>query len=291
MHKSKASGHGKDSSAQMSDENSAGPRRRSKRKDAAEPSGTLHRELASMIGRATIEAITAAIAHDVHQPLAAMVASANAATRWLARSEPDLEEARELLRRIVDEGHRAGEIITGIRSRFAVDKDATAVDLEELIAQVLAFITAELESRAVSVRMEIPQGLPAVTAERGQLQLAFLSLIANAIEAMDTITQRDRVLTIASRLDGSGHILVILEDSGTGIDPPHLDRIFEPFFTTKSRRAGLGLSICRKIIESHGGQLWAAARHPHGTAFFVKLPLPEASDAAAPGAVSAAINK
>jgi signal transduction histidine kinase len=270
----------------MSDNSSAGPRRRSKGKDAAQPSSTLHRELASMIGRATIEAITAAIAHDVHQPLAAMVASANAATRWLARPEPDLEEARELLRRIVDEGHRAGEIITGIRSRFAVDKDATAVDLEDVIAQVLAFVAAELESRAVSVRLEIQQGLPAVTAERGQLQLAFLSLIANAIEAMDTITQRDRILTIASRLDGSGHLLVTLEDSGTGIDPSHLDRIFEAFFTTKSRRAGLGLSICRKIIESHGGRLWAAARHPYGTAFFVKLPLPEA-----PGAGSVAINK
>jgi signal transduction histidine kinase len=286
MHKSKASTRGKDPSAQMGDNSSARPRHRSKRKEAAEPSSTLHRELVSMIGHATIEAITAAIAHDVHQPLAAMVTSANAAMRWLARPQPDVEEARALLRRIVDEGHRAGEMITGIRSRFAVDKDATAVDLEDVIAQVLAFVAAELESRAVSVRMEIPQGLPAVTAERGQLQLAFLSLIANAIEAMDTITQRDRVLTIASRLDGSGHLLVTLEDTGTGIDPSHLDRIFEAFFTTKSQRAGLGLSICRKIIESHGGRLWAAARHPHGTAFFVKLPLLEASGGGPSGARS-----
>jgi signal transduction histidine kinase len=275
----------------MSDNSSAGPRRRSKHKGAAEPPSPSRRELASMIGHATIDAMTAAIAHDVHQPLAAMVASANAAMRWLARPEPDLEEARELLRRIVDEGHRAGEMITGIRSRFSADQDETAVDLEDVIAQVLAFVAAELESRAVSVRTEIPAELPAVTAERGQLELAFFNLIANAIEAMDTVAQRDRVLSIASRLDGSGHLLVTLEDSGTGIDPSHLDRIFEAFFTTKSGRAGLGLSICRKIIESHGGRLWAAARHPHGTAFFVQLPLPEASSAATPGAGSVAINK
>jgi signal transduction histidine kinase len=277
MHKSKASTHGEDRPAQMGDNSSDGPRSRTRRKDAADRSNTSRRELASMIGQATIEAITAAIAHDVHQPLAAMVASANAALRWLARPEPDLEEARTLLRRIVDEGHRAGDMITGIRSRFAADRDETTADLHDVIAQVLAFVAAELESRRVAVRTEIPEGLPPLTAERGQLQLAFFNLIANAIEAMETVTQRDRVLTIACRLDGSGHFLVTIEDSGTGIAPSHLDRIFEPFFTTKAHRAGLGLSICRKIIESHGGRLSAAARQPHGTAFFVKLPLAEAS--------------
>lgn len=280
MPKSKASTHGEGRSAQIGDNGSGGPRNRAKRKGAAEPSTTSRRELASMIGQATIEAMTAAIAHDVHQPLAAMVTSANAAMRWLSRPQPDLDEARTLLKRIVDEGHRAGDTITGIRSRFAADRDETAIDLHDVIAQVLAFVAAELESREVSVRTQMAEALPAVTAERGQLQLAFFNLIANAIEAMEPITQRDRVLTIASRLDESGHLVVTLEDSGTGIDPSHLDRIFETFFTTKTGRAGLGLSICRKIIESHGGRLWAAARRPHGTAFFVKLPLAEASGAA-----------
>jgi len=283
MHKSKASTHGEDRAAQIGDDSSEGPRHRTKRKDAAAGSNTSRRELASMIGQATIEAITAAIAHDIHQPLAAMVASANAALRWLARPQPDLDEARTLLQRIVDEGHRAGNTITGIRSRFTADRDETTADLNDVIAQVLAFVAAELESRRVAVRTEIPEGLPRLTAERGQLQLAFFNLIANAIEAMETVAQHDRVLTIASRLDGAGHVLVTLEDSGTGIDPSHLDDIFEPFFTTKAHRAGLGLSICRKIIESHGGRLSAAARQPHGAAFVVKLPLAEASGAAPGG--------
>jgi C4-dicarboxylate-specific signal transduction histidine kinase len=246
---------------------------------AGERLSASRRELASLVRQATLRAITGAIAHDINQPLAAIVTNANAGVRWLARPEPDLDEVRALLARIVNEGHRAGELIAGIRSKFEADRDEpTALSLDDVVAEVLGLVVGELESHQVSVRNETPAGLPQLMAARAQLQLAFFNLVMNGIEAMESATDRDRVLTIKSRLCEADHLLVTFEDTGTGLDSNHVDRLFEAFFTTKAHHVGLGLTICRKIIESHGGRLWASARNPYGSAFFVKLPTAAASD-------------
>jgi signal transduction histidine kinase len=145
------------------------------------------------------------------------------------------------------------------------------VRVNDLVDEVLALVHGELESHQISGQNEMLDGLPRVMAERVQLQQVLLNLITNAIESMSSITDRERVLAVRSRVCEPGHVLITVEDSGTGIDPSQMDRIFDAFFTTKARGMGMGLSICRSIVESHGGQLWASARGPHGSMFCVKL--------------------
>ncbi len=234
--------------------------------------------MASMVREATMRMTLASIAHDLNQPLAAVVTNANAGLRWLGRPVPDLDETRTLLTRIVNDGHRAADMIAAIRSKFAEDDgEPSAVGLHEVIAEVLALVDGELQNCRVVVRNETPAGLPRLTAQRARLQLAFFNLVMNAIEAMESVTDRERVLAITAKLGDADDLLTTVEDSGTGIDPDCGDRLFEAFFTTKAHRAGMGLPICRKIIESEGGRVWAAARPPHGSVFFVKLPIATAS--------------
>jgi C4-dicarboxylate-specific signal transduction histidine kinase len=233
----------------------------------------LRREFAQAIRQTTMGAITASIAHDVNQPLSAIVTNANAALRWLARAEPDLDEVRAILRRIINDGHRASEVVAGIRSMFEKGRgEKVTVSVNDLVGEVLGLVRDELEVHQVSLRNEMVDGLPQVMAERAQLQQALFNLIMNAVDAMNSVTDRNRILTIRSDVCDSDHVLIALEDTGTGIDPDHMDHIFEAFFTTKAHGMGMGLSICRSVIESHGGRLWALPRHPHGSAFFVKLP-------------------
>jgi PAS domain S-box-containing protein len=243
-------------------------------KNTADQLRILRRELAEVSRHTTMGAMAASIAHEVNQPLAALVTSANAALRWLDRSEPDVDEVRTLLRRIVDDGHRAGAVIAGIRSMFRKDDgERKPLNVNVLIGEVLAVVHGELESHHVSLQTELRDDLPPVLAEQTQLQQVILNLIMNAVDATRSVIDRDRVVIVKSGMGGSDHALITIEDSGTGIEPNHMSRIFEPFFTTKAHGMGMGLSICHSIIELHGGQLQASRRSPHGSIFCAKLPV------------------
>jgi PAS domain S-box-containing protein len=243
-------------------------------KSAADQLRISRRELARVSRHTTMGAMTASIAHEVNQPLTALVTNANAGLRWLDRPEPDVNEVRALLKRIVDDGHRASAVIAGIRSMFRKDGDeGKPLSVNDLIGEVLAVVRGELESHQVSLQTELRDDLPLVLAEQTQLQQVILNLIMNAVEAMSSIADRDRVMIVKSEMGGSDHALIIVEDSGAGIDPSHMSRIFEPFFTTKTHGMGMGLSICRSIIELHGGQLQASPRNPYGSIFCARLPI------------------
>jgi signal transduction histidine kinase len=220
-----------------------------------------------------MDVMAASIAHEINQPLGAMVTNANAALRWIANATPDLDEARAALTRIVKDGQRANQIIGGIRSMFKKDNHGRVqLGVNDLVREVTRMIEADLRTQRVSVSLELREGLPQVVADRGQLQQVFLNLCANAIEAMRFVDHA-RLLQIRSDIiTESSYVMVTIEDSGTGIDGKNRDRIFEPFFTTKSSGTGIGLTICRSIIESHGGSLQVSANHPYGTIFHVALP-------------------
>ena len=199
--------------------------------------------------------------------------NANAGLRWLAKADPDVDEARAVLKQIVADGHRTGEVIANIRAMFGQDRrEKTSVRVNDLIGGVLALVRGELESHHVSLRYEMPEGLPEVMVERVQLQQVLLNLIMNAVDAMNSVADRERRLTIKSRVHDLHDVIIAVEDSGTGIDANHVDRIYDAFFTTKANGMGMGLSICRSIIESHGGQLWTEPGSRHGTIFYVQLP-------------------
>jgi C4-dicarboxylate-specific signal transduction histidine kinase len=243
-------------------------------KNAEEQLRVSRHELTQISRQTTMGAMTASIAHEVNQPLAAIVANANAALRWLAKGQPDLTEVHSILKRIVSDGLRAGQVVASIRSMFGKDRGETSlVTVNDLIDEVLTLVNGELASNRISLRKELGEGLPRVMADRVQIQQVLVNLIMNGIEAMSTIADRERVLIVKSEEVQSDHVLITLQDSGTGIDPAHMDRIFDAFFTTKDRGMGMGLSICRSIVESHGGALWASPHNPHGTSFYLKLPI------------------
>jgi signal transduction histidine kinase len=220
-----------------------------------------------------MDVMAASIAHEINQPLGAMVTNANAALRWMANATPDLDEARAALTRIVKDGQRANQIIGGIRSMFKKDiHGRVQLSVNDLVREVATMIEVDLRTQRISISLELREGLPQLIADQGQLQQVFLNLCANAIEAMRFV-DRPRLLRIRSdMIKGSSYVLVTIEDSGTGIDGKNRDRIFEPFFTTKSSGTGIGLTICQSIIESHGGSLQVSANHPYGTIFQVALP-------------------
>jgi C4-dicarboxylate-specific signal transduction histidine kinase len=220
--------------------------------------------------------MAASIAHEINQPLAAMVTNANAALRWMAHATPDLDETRAALTRIVKDGQRANQIIGGVRSMFKKDiHGRSKFGVNDLVREVATMIEADVRTQRISISLELREGLPQLVADRAQMQQVFVNLCANAIEAMRFI-DRARLLRIKSDIikESSG-VLVCIEDSGTGIKGKHRDRIFEPFFTTKSNGMGIGLAICRSIIESHCGSLQVSANHPYGTIFHVALPSPD----------------
>jgi signal transduction histidine kinase len=220
----------------------------------------------------TLDTITASIAHEVNQPLAAIVANGNAGLRWLGNAAPDLDEVRAALTRIVSAGLHAGKVIESTRSIFKKDQRHRArLDLNELISNILVLDSRELQTRGVSLQLEF-EHLPLVAADRVQLQQVLLNLIKNAVDAMDAVTDRARVLKVRSEIYEPGGVLVAVEDSGTGIAPSDVERIFDAFFTTKANGTGMGLAICRSIIEAHDGRLWASPRSPNGTVFQFTLP-------------------
>jgi signal transduction histidine kinase len=231
----------------------------------------IHAELARVSRLTTMGEMTASIAHEINQPIAAIVASANAGLRWLANTVPDLDEARAALKRIVADGHRAGQVMKSVRSMFKDKSAKVSLDANELIGEVLALLHRDLQKHAIEIRTELAGGLPQIMADPVQLQQVLLNLISNAVEAMAAVDDRRRVLRITSSLHESDNVLITVTDSGTGIDPEHKDRIFEAFFTTKSSGMGMGLSICRSIVQAHGGQLSVAPAMPNGSTFSILL--------------------
>jgi signal transduction histidine kinase len=232
----------------------------------------VHADLARVSRLTTMGEMTASIAHEINQPITAIVASANAGLRWLANSVPDLDEARAALKRIVADGHRAGQVMKSVRSMFKDSSAKLSLDVNELIGDVLALLHRDLQKHAIEIRTELARGLPQIMADPVQLQQVLLNLISNAIEAMAALDDRRGVLRIASSLQEADNVLITVTDSGTGIDPEHVDRIFEAFFTTKSSGMGMGLSICRSIVQAHGGQLSVAPAAPCGSTFSILLP-------------------
>jgi C4-dicarboxylate-specific signal transduction histidine kinase len=221
-----------------------------------------------------MDTMAASIAHEVNQPLGAIVINGNAALRWLASATPDIDEARAALKRIVHEGHRASEVIAGIRLMFQKDVHGRVrLGVNDIVLEVLTMVDLDVRTQRVSVSTELREDLPHLLADRGQLQQVFLNLIMNAIDAMRCVTDRARLLRIRSDIiQQSSNIMVIVEDSGTGVERKDTDCVFEPFFTTKSTGMGMGLTICRSIIESHGGSLGISANNPYGTILHVTLP-------------------
>jgi PAS domain S-box-containing protein len=219
-------------------------------------------------------AMTASIAHEINQPLAAMVANANAAQRWLANATPDLDEVRAALKRIGSDGHRAAELVQGIRAMFRSDgQKRVLVDVNQLVREVLALVQGGLLERRVSVYTDLSADIPQVMADRVQLQQVIMNLVTNAMDAMAPVIDRQPVLRAKSEIRDGNTVVVAIEDSGTGIDPEKMDRLFDTFFTTKPDGMGMGLSICRSIIEAHNGRLWASAGVPYGSVFRFELPI------------------
>jgi signal transduction histidine kinase len=221
----------------------------------------------------TMGAMVASIAHEIRQPLAALVANSHAGTRWLERKEPNLEEARLALASIAQDGHRANEVITSISMMFKKNANRRVpVDTNEVVNDVLNLSRGELRSRKIALQTNLAPDLPQVPADPVQLREVLLNLIMNAAEAMSSTEESRRVLAIASMPADDG-VSISVEDSGIGLDPKNAEQIFEAFFTTKPTGMGMGLAICRSIIAAHGGRLWAAPGHSRGTVFHVVLPL------------------
>jgi PAS domain S-box-containing protein len=230
-------------------------------------------ELARVARLTTMGELAASIAHEINQPLAAVVTNGNAALRWLARDTPNLEETRDAITRLIKEANRASDVIGRIRTLLRKDKpEHVALDINDAIREVLILTDGAMQSRGVSVRADLSVALPRIHGDRVQLQQVVMNLVINAADAMSSVADRPRILRIESRLDPGGSALVAVEDSGIGLDAGLVERIFEPLFTTKPSGMGMGLSICRSIVEAHGGRLWASPGSPHGAVFRFTVP-------------------
>ena len=225
---------------------------------------------------ATMGQLSASIAHEVNQPIAATLMNARTAARWLARQPPNLEEARLAIDRVISDGKRMADIVNWIRD-FSKKAPAQNRDLEinEAILEIVGMTRVATSERGVLVKMQLSEGLPRISGDRVQLQQVILNLIMNAIEAMSEVTEGSRELLISTSNAESGGALVAVSDTGPGLANP--ERIFDAFYTTKASGLGMGLSICRSIIQNHGGRLWATPNEPHGAVFRILLPIGERS--------------
>jgi C4-dicarboxylate-specific signal transduction histidine kinase len=243
-----------------------------KRKQAEEALRQAQADLAHVSRVTTMGELTASLAHEVNQPIAAAVTNANTSLRWLAANPPNLEEARAAATRIVNDGKRAGEIISRIRLLF---KKGTPqhdlVDVNEVIGEMIVLLRGETTRYSISVRTELAADLPQVRGDRVQLQQVMMNLIMNGIDAMKD-ADGTRELTIKSQRTENEQLLVSVSDSGVGLPPQQADQIFNAFFTTKPQGTGMGLRISRSIIESHSGRLWATDNFPRGASFHFTLP-------------------
>ena len=244
------------------------------RKRAEAAAREMQLELAHANRVATMGQLTASIAHEVKQPIAATVTNAAAALRWLGAQPPNLEEARQALGRSVNEAMRAGDIINRIRDLIKkAPSRKESVDINEAIREVIELTRGEAVRTGVSVQTRLADGLPLIHGDRVQLQQVILNLTMNAVEAMSGIAEAPRELLITTRLAESSDVLVSVRDSGSGLAPATLEHLFEPFYTTKPTGLGMGLSICRSIIEAHEGRLWVEANEPRGAVFQFLTPV------------------
>jgi signal transduction histidine kinase len=219
----------------------------------------------------TGDAVAATIAHEIRQPLSGMVTNADAGLRWLDRPTPDLEEAKQAFKQITADGHRAGAVIGSIRTIFKKeDRNRNSLDVNDLIGEALNLVRGDLQKHQILVQTNPQEPLPRIMGDRIQLQQVLLNLITNAIDSMAN-KDEPRVLSVRSGLDGGG-VMVSVVDTGTGIGPQDIERIFNPLFTTKSDGMGMGLSICRSIIDAHGGALSASRNVGSGAIFQFTLP-------------------
>jgi PAS domain S-box-containing protein len=215
----------------------------------------------------------ASIAHEVNQPLAAIVTNEEASLRWLKHSPPEIDEVRRGLQRMIGDAKRAGDLIHRIRTMSRnVEPERARLDLNHVIDEVAKMVDREVVSHRVSLRLDLATDLPAVRGDRVQLQQVIINFLINGIQAMAAVDGRPRELLVRSRQTADRQALVAVQDSGIGIDPENADRLFDAFFTTKPNGMGLGLSICRSIIEAHGGRLWASGHVGPGATFQFTLP-------------------
>jgi C4-dicarboxylate-specific signal transduction histidine kinase len=231
-------------------------------------------ELAYVNRVATMGQLAASIAHEINQPIAAIVTNAQAALRFLKRKPLDLEEVGHAMDQIAFDGKRAGDVIDRIRAlikRAPPRQDAVAIN--ELIRDVLALARGEVVKHAVSIQTQLSDDLPLIEGDRVQLQQVILNLVMNAVEAMSGASERPRDLLISTGREGPSDVLVAVQDSGPGLNPEGLDRLFDAFYTTKRDGLGMGLAICRSIIEAHGGRVWASPRAGAGAQFQFTLPV------------------
>jgi len=224
-------------------------------------------ELAHANRVATMGQLSASIAHEVNQPIGAAITYADAALRWLGANPPNLEEVREALGLVLESGVRAGEVIDRIRAlakKAPPRKDS--LEINEVILEVIGLTSREMERNGISAQTQLAESLPAIQGDRVQLQQVIVNLLMNAIEAMSGMSEGLRELLISTANSAPG-VLVSVRDSGPGLTPESVERLFESFYTTKPGGLGMGLSICRSMIEAHGGRLWASANEPRGAVF------------------------
>jgi PAS domain S-box-containing protein len=242
------------------------------RKRAEEALRRAQADLAHVSRVNTMGELTASLAHEVNQPIAAAVTNANTCLRWLTRDQPDLEEAREAAMRIVKDGTRAAEIISRVRLLFKKGiPERELVDVNAVIREMIVLLRGEAVLYSISFRADLAVDLPQVMGDRVQLQQVFMNLMLNGIDAMKAVDGA-REVTIRSQRSENEHILLSVSDTGVGLPVQQVDQIFEAFFTTKVQGIGMGLSISRSIVESHGGRLWAAGNSGRGATFHLTLP-------------------
>ena len=242
------------------------------RKRAEERLQEAQAELAHVARVTTLGELAASIAHEINQPLTAIVANANACLHWLAADRPDIDSVREALASVATDGHRAAEVIQRIRALCRrTEPHRERLDINDVIRDVVLLVRNEVLGHRVSLRADLAAALPAVLGDRVQLQQVMINLVMNGIEAMESVTDRPRELLIRSRHEAD-QVLGAVQDSGTGIEPNNVDRLFDAFFTTKARGMGIGLSISRSIIEAHAGRLWASPNAGPGATFQFSLP-------------------
>jgi PAS domain S-box-containing protein len=244
------------------------------RKLAEEALHKTQAELAHVMRVTTLGEMTASIAHEIKQPLAAVVTNGSACLRWLAGESPNLDEAREAAQRVIRDGNRANDVITRIRALMRkTDTQEAPLDINEAIQEVVLLTRSDAARKGVRLRLELTAGLPPVLGDRVQLQQVALNLVMNGVEAMASVDDRPRELLIRSRLHDSDHVLIAIKDRGEGIDQENLEKIFNAFYTTKTNGMGMGLAISRSIVENHGGRLWAVPNDGPGVTFEFALPV------------------
>jgi C4-dicarboxylate-specific signal transduction histidine kinase len=226
-------------------------------------------ELAHVSRVTGLDVLTASIAHEVNQPLSAIITSGEAGLRWLARDEPEIEEIRLLTKRVIADARRASEIIARIRDMTSQRApEQKLLSIEDVINESLSFLRHELQEKGIIVSLDLTRELPQIVGDRTQLQQVIVNLTINAVQAMTQLAPTDRRISVRTMLSDPETVCCSIEDSGPGIDPEHLPRLFDSFFTTKDSGMGIGLAVCQSIVEAHGGRIRASNDSALGGAHF-----------------------